>query len=198
MGLWNNGVKPIVGAIQLRFTRIPYHWELIRQQYEMMIQYALALRFGTADAESILRRFTKTHLQHPTYLALVELGRAVKTIYLARYLHSLDLRQEIQEGLNMVENWHSTNQFIAFGNESKFPALGNDELELRALALHLLQNSLIYINTMMVHHLLNQRHWSSRMTEADWRGLTPLFYSHVNPYGFFHLNMETRLPLLTA
>lgn len=183
--------------LQAILTR-PIHWELIRQQYEMMIQYALALRFGTADAESILRRFTKTHLQHPTYLALVELGRAVKTIYLARYLHSLDLRQEIQEGLNMVENWHSTNQFIAFGNESKFPALGNDELELRALALHLLQNSLIYINTMMVQHLLNQRHWSSRMTEADWRGLTPLFYSHVNPYGFFHLNMETRLPLLMA
>jgi len=176
----------------------PINWPLIRQEYDMMMQYALALRFGTTDAESILRRFSKSHLQHPTYLALVELGRAVKTIYLARYLRSVEQRQDIEEGLNVVENWHSANQFISFGNEGQFPALGNDELELRALSLHLLQNSMIYVNTMILQHLLNQKPWSERMTEADWRGLTPLFYSHVNPYGFFRLNMENRLPLLVA
>ncbi len=69
---------------------------------------------------------------------------------------------------------------------------------MRTLSLHLLQNSLIYVNTLMLQHLLNQAPWSQRMTQADWRGLTPLFYSHVNPYGFFHLNMETRLPILAS
>jgi TnpA family transposase len=176
----------------------PIHWDLIRQQYDMMIQYATALLLGTADAESILRRFTKSHLQHPTYLALVELGRAVKTIFLCRYLRSLDLRRETQEGLNVIENWNSANQFIAFGNEGQFPLRQPDDVEVRTLSLHLLQNSLIYVNTLMLQHLLNQVPWSQRMTQADWRGLTPLFYSHVNPYGFFHLNMETRLPILAS
>jgi hypothetical protein len=36
------------------------------------------------------------------------------------------------------------------------------------------------------------------MTEADWRGLTPLFYLHVNPYGLFDLDMETRIPFMGA
>jgi hypothetical protein len=33
------------------------------------------------------------------------------------------------------------------------------------------------------------------MTEEDWRGLTPLFYLHINPYGRFDLDMDSRLPL---
>lgn len=57
----------------------PIDWNLIRNQYDQMVRFASALKAGT---ESILRRFTRTNLQHPTYQALSELGRAVKTIFL--------------------------------------------------------------------------------------------------------------------
>ena len=43
----------------------PINWELIRQQYDEMIKYATALRLGTADTESILRRFARSSVQHP-------------------------------------------------------------------------------------------------------------------------------------
>ena len=33
------------------------------------------------------------------------------------------------------------------------------------------------------------------MTAADVRGLTPLIWGHVNPYGVFDLDMERRLDL---
>jgi len=33
------------------------------------------------------------------------------------------------------------------------------------------------------------------MTPEDFRGLTPLFYHHVNPYGIFELNMDQRIPI---
>ena len=59
------------------------NWQLIRQQYDELIKYAAALRLGTADAESILRRFTRSAPQHPTYQALAELGKAIKTIFCA-------------------------------------------------------------------------------------------------------------------
>ena len=44
----------------------PIQWELIEQQYDEMVKFATALRLGTADAESILRRFTRANRQHPT------------------------------------------------------------------------------------------------------------------------------------
>ena len=47
-----------------------------------MIKYATALRLGTADADTILKRFTRSQFQHPTYRAIIELGKAIKTVFL--------------------------------------------------------------------------------------------------------------------
>jgi TnpA family transposase len=94
----------------------PIRWDLIAQQYDNMVKYATALRLGTAETEAILRRFTRHNVQHPTYRALVELGNARRTIFLCRYLRLLEVRREIQEGLNVIENWNSANDFILFGH----------------------------------------------------------------------------------
>ncbi len=59
------------------------------------------------------------------------------------------------------------------------------------LALHLLQISLVYMNTLMVQNVLKDDAWLKRLTKEDYRGLTPLFYSHIEPYGMLRLDMET-------
>ena len=112
--------RPVAGRkadypnLQPILTR-PIRWELIRRQYDEMVKYAAALRIRAADAEAILRRFTRSNPTHPTYRALAELGKAVKTIFLCHYLGSEGLRREIHEGLNVVERWNSTHDFIYYG-----------------------------------------------------------------------------------
>ena len=96
----------------------PIDWGLIRREYDRMVRYAAALKTGTADAESILRRFSrgapgdKGSPMHPTYRALAELGKAVKTIFLCQYLAAESVRREIHEGLNTIERWNATNSFV--------------------------------------------------------------------------------------
>lgn len=75
----------------------PINWELIREHYDEMIKYATALRLGTAQPGDILRGFIRNNLQHPTYQALDELRRAVKTIFLCHYLNDEGLRREVQD-----------------------------------------------------------------------------------------------------
>ena len=114
-------------------------WDLIASDYDQMIRYTTGIRNGTADAESILRRFTRSNVQHPTYRALAELGKALRTIFLCDYLTSEQLRREIHEGLNVAENWNSANGFIFFGKAGEFTTNRRDDQELAVLCLHLLQ-----------------------------------------------------------
>ncbi|RAM49937.1 MAG: Tn3 family transposase [Hapalosiphonaceae cyanobacterium JJU2] len=178
--------------LQLILTR-PIKWDLIRQQYDQMVKYTTALRLGTAEPEAILKRFTRANVQHPTYQALCELGKAVKTIFLCQYLQSEALRREINEGLNVIENWNSANSFIFYGKGGEIATNRLEEQELSVLSLHLLQICLVYINTLMIQQVLREPSWMSKMKKEDFRALTPLFYSHVNPYGTFRLDLEERL-----
>lgn len=168
---------------------------MIAEQYDQMIKYATAIRSGTASTEAILRRFTKANAIHPTYQAMIETGRAQKTLFVARYLRDRDLQREINAGLNVVESWNGGNDVIFFGRGGDLTTNRREEQELSVLCLRVLQSALVYVNTLMVQEVLADDEWADRMTDVDHRGLTPLFWTHVKPYGEVRLNMARRLSL---
>jgi hypothetical protein len=55
--------------------------------------------------------------------------------------------------------------------------------------------SLVYMNTLMIQQVYKDGNWQKRFTKEDYRGVTPLFYSHVEPYGMLQLDMTKRLAL---
>ncbi len=54
---------------------------------------------------------------------------------------------------------------------------------------------MVFVNTLMIQRVLGEPIWAERMGPAERRGLTPLGWGHVNPYGTFRLDMTTRLTL---
>lgn len=176
------------------FVPKPINWELIAQHYDEMIKLATALKQRTAEPEAILRRFIRGQ-SHPVFAALLELGKAAKTIFPCKYLSDKDLRREINSGLNVIERWNGVNDFIFYGNGNELVSNRREDQEISILTLHLLQASMVYVNTLMIQDVLGDRTWREKMTARDMAALNPLPHSHINPYGVFDLDMNTRLPL---
>jgi TnpA family transposase len=165
-------------------------WELIEEQFNVMVKHAVALKIGMTDAESLLRRFTRGNIQHPAYKAFAEFGKAIKTMFLCQYLESEDLRREINDGLNVVESWNATNDYIFYGRVGKLCTNREEDQEISLLSLHLLQASLVYINTIMIQEVLGKQQLFERMTPRDLAALSPLLTEHIVQYGVLGSNVR--------
>ena len=170
----------------------PVRWDIIADNYDQVIRYATAIREGTASTEAVLSRFTRS-ATHPAYQAMLEIGRAQRTVFVARYLRDRDLQREIEEGLNVVEAWNGANAVICYGRGGEISTNRHEEVEMTALCLRILQAALVYVNTLMLQDVLAEEEWAGLLGPADRRGLTPLFWQHVRPYGEVRLDMGARL-----
>jgi TnpA family transposase len=72
----------------------------------------------------------------------------VKTAFLARYLANPASRREINDGLNVVEQWNSANDFIFFARQGEFSSNRRENQEMSMLSLHLLQNCMVTVWSM--------------------------------------------------
>jgi TnpA family transposase len=173
----------------------PINWALIEKHYREMVKYVAALKTGAVQAEVIMKRLSSDNTMHPVYQALLELGKAVKTLFLCRYLSSEELRIEIHEALNVVERVNGLMGFIYYGKLGEISTNNREDQELSLLCLHLLQVCMVYITTLMIQEVLRSPDWKYPLTLEDKRALTPLLHSHITPYGLIVLNMDYRIPL---
>ena len=167
-------------------------WHHINKQYSEMVRYVTAATEKTGPIESILRRFHKNNRNHPTYKAFIEAGKALKTIHICRYLMDENYRREINDALNIIENWNSYRSFISYGKDSELQTNNPEKQELSILCLHFIQNAIILMNTILIERVILSEGFYKRMQPEDCEALTALLFLNINPYGY--INMDFNKP----
>ncbi|WP_424532502.1 Tn3 family transposase [Sphaerisporangium viridialbum] len=51
------------------------------------------------------------------------------------------------------------------------------------------RSALVFVNTVLVQSLLKDPAWADRLTDADRRALSPLFWSHADLYGTIQIEV---------
>jgi TnpA family transposase len=172
-------------------------WNKIRLYYREVVRHAAALKMRTVEPDVLMRRLSADNKSNPVYQALMEIGKASRTIFLCRYLSSEDLRIDINDALNVVERVNGIMGFIFYGRLGEISTNNPNDQELSLLCLHLLQVCMVYINTILIQTALSDPKWLLILKTEDMRALSPLFHAHINPYGFLSLDMSTRLSIET-
>ena len=61
----------------------------------------------------------------------------------------------MHEGLNVVENWNATNDFLCYGRQGELATNSREQQEIVTLSLQLLQNCLMLINTILIERTID-------------------------------------------
>lgn len=165
-------------------------WDLAHEHYKDMARHVIAAKERTAPVDALLRRFNRNNPANQTYNGFLEIGKALKTIHNCKFLTDPSYRQKIHSERNIAENWNSAIDFICYGGKAEIQTNDPVSQELTVLSLHLLQNSLAFVNTVMLEHVYYNDDYIHKMKAIDKNAMTPLFTSNVNPYGEIRIDIN--------
>lgn len=164
-------------------------WKLIETHWTDLMRVALSVRAGRISSVTLLRRLGSESRRNRIYRALREVGRAVRTIVLLRYLSEPQLREGITAVTNRVEAFHGFAGWLSFGREQ---LAHNDPVhqEKTVKFNELLANCAIYSCTLDITTTVNDLTAAGvRVDTEDLATVTPYITSRIRRFGDWKLDL---------
>jgi len=165
--------------------------DLIEKHWDTLVHLAASVMSGNASAVAALARFGSAARGETVYEAGVQLGRLLRTAFLADYFVKTPFRQELRRVLNRGEAVNAMKRAIYTGRISPAQAKRPDEMQAVADGLSLLANTVMAWNTMQMQAIMNR--WANRrqVIEADIMAkIAPTRLSGINLRGVFRFPVE--------
>ena len=168
-------------------------WPQIEAHVPDMLRVVLSVRAGRLLPSAILRRLATYSRKNRLYFAFRELGRAIRTDFLLRYLGSVELRRAIGAATNKSELFNRYAQWVAFGSSGLATAATRDEQRKMVKYNHLVANLLIFHTvvgmTRALDSLVADGHGAAVTSEAL-AGTSPYLNEHLNRFGSYELDLS--------
>lgn len=127
-------------------------------QWDEMMRTAGSLKLGTIHASELIRSLLKSSRLSGLALAIMEVGRVNKTLYLLNYIDDEDYRRRILTQLNRGESRHAVPRAICYGQRGEIRKRYREGLEDQLGARGLVTNAVVLWNTLYIQESLSWMH----------------------------------------
>lgn len=166
------------------------NWLLIETHWNDLMQIALSIQAGKIASPLLLRRLSAGNKQNRLFLAAQELGRALRTIFLLKWISNLSLRREVTAETNKVESYNGFAKYLSFGGDV-IPDNEPDEQQKRLRYNDLIASAVILQNTVdMMHILQTLQEEGHSISLDDVAHLSPYPTSGLKRFGDYHLDLK--------
>jgi TnpA family transposase len=132
-------LKPMIGGT-LNLKHIRAHWDEI-------MRLATSIKQGTVTASLMVRKIASYPRQNGLAVALRELGRIERTLFILDWLKSVELRRRIHAGLNKGEARNALARAVFFYRLGEIRDRSFEQQRYRASGLNLLTAAIVLWNT---------------------------------------------------
>jgi len=171
-GMVPKELKSLIGG-KVREGTIIANWPDILRAAATMVA-------GIMSPSQLLRKFSAYPRQHDLAVALREIGRIERTLFIIEWLLDTDMQRRAQIGLNKGEAHHALKNALRIGRQGEIRDRTTEGQHYRMAGLNLLAAIVIYWNTKHLGHAIAAR----RRAGLD---CPPDLLAHISPLGWAHI-----------
>lgn len=165
-------IRGLVGG-KIRETLITENWPDI-------LRAVATMAAGVMPPSQLLRKFASYPRQHELAVALREIGRIERTLFIIDWVLDADMQRRAQIGLNKGEAHHALKNALRIGRQGEIRDRTSEGQHYRMAGLNLLASIIIYWNTKHLGHAVAAR----KGTGLD---CSPQLLAHISPLGWAHI-----------
>jgi len=165
-------LKPLMGA------RVKV--DVIREHWDDIIRLVASMKAATVLPSAMLRKLAAYERQNQLDLALREIGRVERTIFMLDWLESPALRRRCQAGLNKSEQRHFLTQAICTFKQGRIADRTHEAQQFRASGLNLVIAAIVYWNSTYIADAVAHLHAIGEDVPDD-------LLAHTSPVGWGHI-----------
>lgn len=162
----------------------PINIKHIRDHWDEIMRLATSIKQGTVTASLMLGKLGSYPRQNGLAIALRELGRIERTLFILDWLQNVELRRRVQEGLNKGEARNALARAVFFNRLGELRDRSFEQQRYRASGLNLVTAAIVLWNTVYLERATNALIEHRKLKDDELlRYLSPLGWEHINLTG---------------
>lgn len=179
-------LKAMIGGT-LNIKHLRAHWDEI-------LRLASSIKHGTVTASLMLRKLGSYPRQNGLAIALRELGRIERTLFILDWLQNVELRRRVHAGLNKGEARNALARAVFFNRLGEIRDRSFEQQRYRASGLNLVTAAIVLWNTVYLERIIQaMRDAGQTVDDSLLQYLSPLGWEHINLTGDYIWRQSKRL-----